>query len=68
MTRTCLQFAFGCLILLSACSPGKRALVKGYNSFSDGDYDVAIGQYQAWPLIGAYELPKLIMALPKLTD
>lgn len=30
----------------SACSPGKRALVKGYNSYSNGEYDVAVGHYQ----------------------
>ncbi len=35
-----------CLLILSACSPGKRALVKGYNSYSNGEYDVAIDHYK----------------------
>ena len=36
-----------CIILIvSGCNPGKRALVKGFNSYSSGDYDVAIGHYQ----------------------
>ena len=34
------------LFVVSACSPGKRALVKGYTSFNNGDYDVAIGHYK----------------------
>lgn len=33
-------------LLLSACNPGKRALVKGFNSFESGDYNVAIEHYQ----------------------
>ena len=32
--------------VLASCSAGKRALVKGYNSFESGEYDVAIKQYQ----------------------
>lgn len=46
MMKTYLILAFGCLVLISACSPGKRALVKGFNSFSSGDYDVAIDHYK----------------------
>ncbi|MFP4089209.1 MAG: OmpA family protein [Cyclobacteriaceae bacterium] len=34
------------LLLLSACNAGKRALVKGFNSFEGGDYDVAIDHYK----------------------
>lgn len=38
---------FACILwAVSACSPGKRALVKGYSSYSNGEYDVAIGHYQ----------------------
>lgn len=38
---------FACILwAVSACSPGKRALVKGYNSYSNGEYDVAIDHYQ----------------------
>ncbi len=33
-------------LVASACSPGKRALVKGYNSYNNGDYDVAIDYYK----------------------
>ena len=36
---------WGAAVLVS-CSAGKRALVKGYNSFESGEYDVAIGYYQ----------------------
>lgn len=44
---TYILFTFACiLILLSACSPGKRALVKGYNSYVNGEYDVAIDHYK----------------------
>lgn len=32
--------------LLCACNPGRRALIKGYNSFEGGDYNVAIDQYR----------------------
>ena len=32
--------------VLVSCNAGKRALVKGYNSFESGEYDVAIGHYQ----------------------
>ena len=35
------------IALLSACDAGKRALVKGYTSFENGDYDIAIEHYQA---------------------
>ena len=34
------------VLILASCSAGKRALVKGYNSFEGGEYDVAIGHYQ----------------------
>ena len=34
------------LLLLSACNAGKRAMVKGFNSFETGDYNVAIEHYQ----------------------
>ncbi|MEQ9442403.1 MAG: OmpA family protein [Cyclobacteriaceae bacterium] len=33
-------------VLLAACNPGRRALIKGYNSFETGDYNVAIDQYR----------------------
>ena len=33
------------VLLLSACNTGKRALIKGFNSFENGDYDVAIEHY-----------------------
>ncbi len=34
------------LAILTACNPGKRALIKGYNSFDGGDYNIAIEQYR----------------------
>ncbi len=37
---------FASLLLLTACNAGKRALVKGFNSFESGDYNVAIEYYQ----------------------
>ena len=44
MKRACiLIMALACLV---ACNPGNRALVKGYNSFESGEYDVAIDHYQ----------------------
>lgn len=47
MKTTYTSLTFACiLILLSACSPGKRALVKGYNSYTNGEYDVAIDHYK----------------------
>ncbi len=33
-------------LILASCNAGKRALVKGYNSFDSGEWDVAIGHYQ----------------------
>ncbi|MEM9671121.1 MAG: OmpA family protein [Bacteroidota bacterium] len=43
--RYSIPFLFLC-VLLSACNPGRRALIKGYNSFETGDYNVAIDQYR----------------------
>jgi len=34
------------LLMLSACNAGKRALIKGFNSFESGEYDVAIDHYK----------------------
>jgi outer membrane protein OmpA-like peptidoglycan-associated protein len=41
-----LSLFFAAALLFSACNPGKRALVKGFNSFESGDYDIAIEHYQ----------------------
>ena len=48
MKRQPISLALVLLIVgvLASCSAGKRALVKGYNSFESGEYDVAIGYYQ----------------------
>jgi outer membrane protein OmpA-like peptidoglycan-associated protein len=45
LNRYWVPFLFLC-VLLSACNPGRRALIKGYNSFETGDYNVAIDQYR----------------------
>lgn len=37
---------FASLLLLTACNAGKRALIKGFNSFESGDYNVSIEHYQ----------------------
>ncbi|MEM9829377.1 MAG: OmpA family protein [Bacteroidota bacterium] len=37
---------FGLIVALTACNPGKRALIKGYNSFDGGEYNIAIEQYR----------------------
>lgn len=41
-----LYLFFAAALLFSACNPGKRALVNGFNSFESGDYDIAIEHYQ----------------------
>lgn len=41
-----LHFLVIALFLLGACNAGKRALIKGFNSFESGDYDVAIDHYK----------------------
>jgi len=45
LNRYWIPFLFLCA-LLSACNPGRRALIKGFNSFETGDYNVAIDQYR----------------------
>lgn len=48
MTKQPISLALTLMIaaVLVSCNAGKRALVKGYNSFEGGEYDVAIGHYQ----------------------
>ncbi|MEK6477712.1 OmpA family protein [Catalinimonas sp. 4WD22] len=41
-----LHFFVIALFLLAGCNAGKRALVKGFNSFESGDYNVAIDHYK----------------------
>lgn len=41
-----LHFLVVVLFLLGACNAGKRALIKGFNSFENGEYDVAIDHYK----------------------
>jgi outer membrane protein OmpA-like peptidoglycan-associated protein len=45
-TLTYLHLFAVAVLLLSACNAGKRALVKGFNSFDGGDYDIAIDHYK----------------------
>ncbi len=45
INRFCLPFLF-LLVTLAACNPGKRALIKGFNSFDGGEYNIAIEQYR----------------------
>lgn len=44
--RSMYVYLFVFVLLLSGCNAGKRALIKGFNSFESGDYDVSIEHYQ----------------------